>query len=86
MKDKEIMDKIIEGLQEPMMTRIFDHPNMHKFECLLCGGKQDRPVLLIPIVGTQDGHICETIQVHHDCLLDKVMYYKDQKIIIAAGK
>ena len=48
--------------------RVFDHPNMTNFECPICKGKEDKPVVLVGIDGTEDGNIIEAVQVHLDCL------------------
>ena len=48
--------------------RQFDNPNMtFGFECPICRTGADRPVVLVPIPGTQDGNICEAKQVHAEC-------------------
>lgn len=60
--------------------RIFDHPNFgEKHSCLVCGKKDDKPVTLIGIVGTQEGKNIMAAQVHVDCL--ELYYYPDYKII-----
>ena len=48
--------------------RVFDHPNMTNFTCPVCKTSDDKPVVLIGIEGTQDGHIMEARQYHLDCL------------------
>jgi hypothetical protein len=48
--------------------RQFDHPNMDGFTCPICGTAEDKPVTLIGIDGTQEGHIMQAKQVHMECL------------------
>ena len=47
--------------------RVFDHPNMVNFTCPVCNTRADRPVVLVPIPGTEDNGITECKQVHHAC-------------------
>jgi hypothetical protein len=51
------------------MSRIlFDHPNMHLgFKCPICHTSADRPVVLVPIPGTERGNNMEAEQVHAEC-------------------
>lgn len=60
--------------------RIFDHPNMSNFVCFACGLSDDKPIVLIGINGTENGHILEAEQVHVDCM-DNLRIYKDVGII-----
>ena len=48
--------------------RQFDHPNMEGFCCPICGTKDDDPVILCPVVGTEQGGITQVIQVHVKCI------------------
>jgi len=48
--------------------RIFEHPNTTAKSCPICHTMDDKPVTLISIAGTENGGICEAIQVHVDCL------------------
>lgn len=47
--------------------RSFDHPNMVGFLCPICETRADRPVVLVPIPGTECDGIVEAKQVHVDC-------------------
>jgi len=47
--------------------RAFPHPNMTNFTCPICGTSADKPVVLVPIQGTEDGGTCEAKQVHEKC-------------------
>lgn len=55
--------------------RVFEKRNMSgKDVCPICGGKEEGKVVLVRIDGTEDGNICEVVQVCLDCLelrLDK---------------
>jgi len=62
---------------EGNMNKIFEHPNISNFCCPICHGDDDRPIVLITIQGTQKKNIIEAKQVHLDCLLDGLEYYKD---------
>lgn len=53
--------------------RVFDHPNLSDFKCPICGTSEDKPVVLIGIVGTQKGGIQEAEQFHLDCV-DRIYY------------
>ncbi|GHU83776.1 hypothetical protein FACS189468_9200 [Spirochaetia bacterium] len=49
--------------------RIFEHPNIDKWDgCPICGKKDDKPVTLIGIAGTEHDHIMQAKQFHVDCL------------------
>jgi len=50
--------------------RVFQHPNMSKFKCPICGTSEDKPVTLIGISGTErpDSKIIQAEQYHVDCL------------------
>lgn len=48
--------------------RTFDHPNTsHGWRCPICNTAADRPVVLVPIPGTEDGGIVEARQIHAAC-------------------
>lgn len=60
--------------------RIFEHPNFSKDEgCLICTMKDHKPVVLIGVVGTEDGGNMQAKQVHVDCL--DLLYYPDMSVI-----
>ena len=65
--------------------RSFDHfPQGHNARCPVCGTDDDKPCFLLPIDGTSNGHNCEAIPTHVDCIrehLDQLRYLKDMDII-----
>jgi hypothetical protein len=69
------------------MSKIFEHGNWsHGDQCPICGTVDDEKVVLVAVLGTQDGYNVETIQVHLDCLLDSLVWYPGGRIIVAMGK
>jgi hypothetical protein len=62
---------------------VFPHPNMENFSCPICHTSDDRPIVLVPISGTQEGHNCQAEQIHADCVLKSVVYYKERGILAA---
>ena len=51
--------------------KIFDHPNLTNFTCPICGTSEDKPVALIPIVGTnskESRYTYEARQYHVECI------------------
>jgi len=67
------------------MSRVFEHPNITNFRCPICGTDEDKPVALVQIAGTESGGNCEAVQVHHQCLLDSIAYYRDIDTFICHG-
>jgi hypothetical protein len=63
--------------------RVFDHPNMDRFCCPICGESDDKPVVLIGISGTEEGRNMQAEQVHFGCL-ENLRYYKSSRMIVAA--
>ena len=63
--------------------RTFNHPNFSKKagndSCLICKKQDDKPVVLIGIVGTKDGGNIQAKQVHLDCI--DLLYYPDSNIL-----
>ena len=51
-----------------MMSRIFDEPS-HPFICPVGDRGSVGPVMLIPIVGTEEGNNIEAQQVHVGCVV-----------------
>jgi len=48
--------------------RTFDHPNAaNGWRCPICNTAADRPVVLVPIPGTEDGGIVKANQIHMAC-------------------
>jgi hypothetical protein len=64
------------------MSRIFEHPNMDHFRCPICGGSDDMQVVLVAIVGTEEGSIVQAEQTHLDCLLGGVSLYREGNMIV----
>jgi hypothetical protein len=49
--------------------KIFDHMNTSgKDVCPICKTKEDKPVTLIPIDGTEDGNTMQAKPVHVSCI------------------
>ena len=60
--------------------RVFQHPNMGAdWKCPICKMSEDKPVVLIGIEGTQEGHNMEAQQFHLDCI--DPLYYKDRGVL-----
>ncbi len=53
--------------------------------CPVCGTKDDKEIVLIPIDGTEDGNNMQAIQVHTDCL-SNLSYAKEMKVIYVFTK
>lgn len=55
--------------------KIFEHSNYsHGHKCIICNTTEDKPVVLVGIVGTQENNVIEAEQIHVDCielLIDK---------------
>lgn len=47
--------------------------------CPICNTKDQKPVILVPILETQKGNICEAVQIHLDCI--KLNYDKEKNIL-----
>ena len=58
--------------------RVFKKANLaNNWHCPICKtSDEDEEVVLIPIYGTKDGSIVEAEQVHLECLVDRLYYYK----------
>ena len=61
--------------------RSFNHPNVLHFECPICKTKDDKPVVLIGIIGTEEDGVVEVRQYHLDCIDLREQNYGDGKII-----
>ena len=49
--------------------RTFEHPNFSgDWVCPICGTAEDKPIVLIPIQGTQKGNNCQAEQYHEHCI------------------
>ena len=60
--------------------KTFKHANLSgKNTCLLCDEAVDKPVVLIGVVGTEDGGNMKARQVHVDCI--NLFYYPEAKMI-----
>lgn len=47
--------------------------------CFLCGTNEDKPCVLIPIVGTGDNKICEANAIHADCFVEHCQRFRIDK-------
>jgi len=55
--------------------KIFEHFNAHGIDlCPICGTNDDKPTILIPILGTEEGYNVQAIQVHEECLTRDLVY------------
>lgn len=52
----------------------FKHGNWTNNICPICKTKDDGEVVLIPIVGTQEGHNAQAVQVHVQCIFSQAIY------------
>ena len=54
--------------------RIFDEFNSAQpaIPCPLCMTTRNEKTVLVPIDGTEDGNICQALQVHLACLLEHI--------------
>ena len=60
--------------------REFKHPNTsNKWKCTICGTNDDKPVVLVEVIGTKDGYNVEAEQIHADCI--NLVYDKEYKIL-----
>ena len=60
--------------------KIFKHANLaNKDTCIICKKPEDKPVVLVGIVGTEEGSIMQARQVHVDCL--ELYYYPESNLI-----
>ena len=67
--------------------RTFKEPNWtDNNKCPICHTTEIAPVMLIPIVGTQDGNNVQAIQVHEKCIEEGMWYYPEYNTIIVADK
>ncbi len=63
--------------------RVFDEPNLSEnWKCPICKTADNKPIVLVGINGTQEGHTMQAEQVHVDCL-DLLIYKRDGDTIIA---
>jgi hypothetical protein len=52
-----------------MTMRVFEHFNQAGDPCPVCGTKDDKPTVLVPIPGTEKGNIMQAKQTHEECWL-----------------
>ena len=48
--------------------RSFEHFSQSGAPCSICGTLDDKPSVLVPIYGSDDGSNCEALQIHLDCI------------------
>lgn len=52
------------------MAGVFKKPNLsNDWKCLICRQATEKPVILVPIPGTEDDGIAEAHQIHHECAI-----------------
>jgi len=62
------------------MSKIFKKFNKeHNHKCPICGTNEEKETVLIPISGTEKDGIAEAVQVHLDCLLNSLFYFKAEE-------
>jgi hypothetical protein len=60
--------------------RIFEKPNLSAgWKCPICKTKDEKPVVLIGIYGTEEDGIIEAEQFHAECI--DLLYYKKENIL-----
>lgn len=55
-------------------------------KCVLCNTSSKGEVTLIPKIGTQEGNIIEAVQVHTECLGNRLIYDENNGVIYAFNK
>lgn len=58
--------------------RPFEHFPDHA-ECVVCKTNQDKPCILVPIDGTEDGGNIEATPIHVDCI--DIRYKKENNLL-----
>ena len=62
--------------------KTFKHPNLsNNWKCPICGTNEDKEVILVGITDTQEGNNMQAEQFHVDCIIDRLIYYKDDGLI-----
>jgi len=52
-----------------IFKRTFEEPNLsNNWRCPICETAEIKPVVLMPVNGTEDGGIVQARQMHADCL------------------
>jgi hypothetical protein len=60
--------------------KTFEHPNTsNEWACPICKTNEDKPIVLIPIDGTEDGNIMEAEQFHLHCI--ELRLNKEYKVL-----
>ena len=63
--------------------RVFQHPNKtDNWKCPICKTDEDKEVVLVGIIGTEDGYNIEAEQVHLVCL--ELFWDKEDGLIFAS--
>lgn len=61
--------------------RVFDHyPQDSRDVCPVCQTRDDKPCVLIGIVGTQEGNIVEAVAVHLECV--ELFWIKEDNLFV----
>ena len=61
--------------------KVFEHFSEGK-ECPICQTGEDKPCVLIPLDGTEDGNICEAVIFHKECVDNLDFRYSEEMGII----
>lgn len=48
--------------------RVFPEANFGESVCPICGTSENKPIVLVPILGTEDGNNVQARQYHLDCI------------------
>ena len=60
--------------------KIFKHANLSGINtCLICKKAEDKPVVLVGIVGTEEGNNMQATQIHVDCI--NLLYYPKEELL-----
>lgn len=64
--------------------RIFQHANLNegRWHCPICKISIDKPVVLISIMGTEQGNNMEAEQIHIDCIELSIYKNGNQSLIV----
>jgi len=63
--------------------KTFKNWNWGEWKCPLCDTNNDWEVILVPIIGTQEGNLVEAKQIHTKCLERKITWDEKNNILYA---
>lgn len=61
--------------------KVFKHFNQSGDLCPICKTNDDKSAVLVSIYGTEEGNICQAMQIHLDCI-NLTAYYKDNQLVL----